>query len=122
MDERRDFSAHFISEALEFGARPVTTNDLPKLFITWEEKKDKAGIQVKTHRRHYKELSKFLRVAFGNPKMPASRTTDGEMAVYAVADIGVAIQVGTDSDGAFLVLVRGMTLDELFSGGNPEPR
>ena len=115
--ENQDFAKHFISEAITYGARPISTNGLPELRIDWQEKTDEAGFQVKTHARHYKELSDFLRIAFGNPRMPEARTTDGLMAVYAAADIGVAIQVGTNADGAFIVLIRGMTTGELFQGG-----
>ena len=101
---------------MKFGARPVSTNKLPEVRISWEEKKDDKGIQIKTHRRHYRTIESFLRQAFGEPHMPPAAVKGGIMSVYAAKDIGVAIQMGTDEKGTFVVLIRGMSWNEVRGG------
>jgi hypothetical protein len=110
-----DFAAFFLMQALKFGAKPVNTN-APPLHIEWQYQEDKNGFQVKTAKRNFASIERFLHHSFGEPAMPVKHTTDMTMGVYAAREVGVAIQFGMEGSNSFVTLLRGLSQEEVFSG------
>lgn len=114
--DEKDFSEFFFTHAVKCGARPLTTN-VPPLLMRWQLEEDENGFQVKTERKNFRPIEAFLGRAFGSPRIPVRRGRDGfQMGVYATRDVGVAIQFGLDRTNAFITLVRGLSLNEIYGG------
>ena len=89
--------------AMRYGARPVNTNDLPKIETEWRYRTDVDGVQFYLRGDHFPEVQSFLLTAFGPPAIPAQTNADGKfLGVYAAPVTGAAIQFGREDgrDGA----------------------
>ena len=77
-----DAGQFMLQRAIDYGARPITTNGLPVLDGDWEYIEDKYGVGLLFSVSRYREVESFLTSAFG----PRSGSPG-----WAVRDIGAAI-------------------------------
>lgn len=72
----RDF---ILSEAIQRGGTPVTTNDLPIVPGQWRYERDEFGVVIRLPRHTYELVEDFMLMAFGQPKIGPSETPEGGM-------------------------------------------
>lgn len=102
-----------LARAIDFGARPQSTNALPVIQADWKFKADSRGIQIYINGDHFKDISTFLSRTFGEPdpskgSKPADfreGRPDKWFGWYSAPDIGVVIQYfGNDKDCGMIIL------------------
>lgn len=102
-----EFGRFISQKALEYGAKNVSTNDLPRIQARWKYFEDPDGVQFHLGLAQFDEVQKSLRKAFGPPAHEPTETTDhGKLAWYAASEIGVGLQFGYNKKGAFVILLR----------------
>ena len=77
-----DVGPFILQQALAYGGRPVTTNDLPAIRGKWSFIQDEYGVGLRLPASSFADVQAFLRRAFGPPSSHAG---------WALRDVGVAI-------------------------------
>ncbi len=92
-----------VQSAIRYGARPLTTNALPKIEAPCRYRADVDGAEFILTDDHLAEVQSLLQTAFGPPAVPAKTNANGNvLGVYAAPITGAAIQFGREErrDGA----------------------
>lgn len=91
-----DVAPFIVQSAISHGARPLSTNDLPKIEAECRYKRDKGEVQMYILGDHVSQIQSLFSVAFGPPTIPAKTNEDGQVSggVYAASAVGAAIRYG----------------------------
>jgi len=112
---RNDLGGFLIQQVSEYGGRTNANAQLPKLDARWTVKRDKNGFQASVTDTSFSSVDTFMRQAFGTPKLSGFSTNIGQpYGTWAAVDIGVAIQLIGQPDGADIVCVRAMSMTQMF--------
>lgn len=114
---RGDAGQFILQQAVARGGSPITTNALPVISGRWRYSEDKDGVVIRLSREQYPAVEAFLRQAFGEPKMKPTDTLDGgKLGVYRLSSRGGAIQFGCDTQWTQVIVIRPVSLTEIFQG------
>ena len=110
-----DMGQFVMQQALQRGARLVTTNGLPVVSGDWSYSEDQYGVVLHLSRERFSEIETFLQQAFGTPAQAATDTTDGgKLGWYSPKTIGVALQFGYDSNQTQVIVLRPQPASEII--------
>ena len=104
-----------LQQALQRGAHPVSTNNLPAIRGEWRYAEDAYGVVFWLPRESFPEVQAFLRQAFGAPAHEPSETTaGGRLGWYAARTIGVGLQFGCDRERTQVIVLRPQPTREIL--------
>lgn len=113
-----DFGAFIVTEVGKFGGHTKTNAMLPELDARWTIKRDKNGFQASIKGTTFTNIDTVMQQAFGTPKISTEGTdtaTGQPWRVWGAGDIGVAIQLMGQTNGADIICVRAMRdMTEMF--------
>jgi hypothetical protein len=102
-----DMGKYIAAAAMKFGAKSISTNDLPALAGEWKVFEDQYGAVLQLGPERFEEVRAFLKKAFGPPAHEPSPTTDGgKLGWYAVKTTGIAVQFGYDKQRTQVTILR----------------
>jgi hypothetical protein len=95
-----------LQHAIEYGATPVSTNDLPVFTDKWTYSEDTHGIAISLPQSEYKTMNDFLHQAFGPPQYGPVDTQLGHgLQQFRFGSSGGGIQFCSDVDSALTSVI-----------------
>lgn len=94
-----DAGQFLLNHALRLGARPINTNDLPRLGTKWKYLDGSNVVDVALPGRELSQADSFLRQCFGAPSkaLPEQTVGSGRYGEYSGESSGVTIHFGRGS-------------------------
>ena len=102
-----DFGVFLERELTARGARMPASTPPPAMPAVWTFSSDEDGFVAHVRGDKFKDLDKWFRSAFGEPKVSVARNADGQPQHVYIADAaGVPVQYGREHGGVAVVCFK----------------
>ena len=104
-----DFAPFLVQRVTEFGGRIKPAQTIPKVDASWTYEHDGMGFQIQIQGNRFTEIDSLMKQLFGQPQVSTDQNLNGQPSrIYSARDIGVAIHCLGQTNGVYIVCLKGI--------------